>query len=152
METPFFNRLALKKAGVIPKFISKEKLYCKARNTISRSAFYLANTLSQFYKTPLDINYTTPHNFLDDIDIPQKFPLKVDHIPSDVSKKLSDILQAAFQTKCSDIHFIPKQKTYEVFFRQQGLLQPIMTLSEVLGSAVINLIKLKSQLDMTSCF
>ena len=152
METPFFNRLALKKAGVVPKFISREKLYCKARNTISRSAFYLANTFSQFYKMPLDIDYTTCNNLSDEIDVPRKLPLKVDHIPNDVSKKLSDILQTAFEDGCSDIHFIPKQKSYDVFFRQQGQLQPVMVLNEFLGAAVINLVKLKAQLDMTKAF
>ena len=152
MGVPFFNRLALKKAGVVPKFISEEKLYCKAHNTISQSAFYLVNTLSQFYKTPLDIDYTTRTNLLDEVDIPRKFPLEVDHIPNDVSKKLSDILQMAFQDKCSDIHFIPQQKSYDVFFRQQGCLHPVMVLNELVGTSVINLIKLKAQLDMTKAF
>ena len=152
METPFFNPLVLKKTGVVPKFISKETLYCKVRNTISRPAFYLVNTLSQFYKTSVDIDYTTRDNLLEDIEMPRKLPLKVDHIPNDVSKKLSDILQTAFGNKCSDIHFIPRQKSYEVFFRQQGCLQFITTLSDLLGSAMINLIKLKAQLDMTKAF
>ena len=152
METPFFNRKILKKAGIVPKFISEEKLYCKARNTISRSAFYLANTLSQFYKTPLDMDYTTHNNFLEEIDVPRKLPLKVEHIPNDISKKFSDILQAAFQDECSDIHFIPQQKSYEVFFRQKGRLRPVMELNDSAGSSVINLIKLKAQLDMTKAF
>ncbi len=152
MGTPYFNRLVLKKAGVVPKFISQEKLYCKAHNTISRSTFYFVNTLSQFYKTPLDIDYTTHANLLDEIDVPQKLPLKVDHIPNDVSQKLSDILQTAFQDKCSDIHFIPQQKSYDVFFRQQGQLHPVMGLDEFVGPAVTNLIKLKAQLDIAKAF
>lgn len=152
MEIPFFNRLALKKAGIVPKFISGEKLYCKARNTISHPAFYLANALGQFYKTPLDIDYTTQCNLLEEINVLQKLPLKVDHIPNDVSKKFSGILLVAFQDRCSDIHFIPEQKTYEVFFRQQGRLQPVMTFPAPLGSSIINLIKLKAQLDMTKAF
>lgn len=149
MGTPFFNRLALKKAGIVPKFISGEKLYCKARNHISRSAFYLANTLSQFYKTPLDIDYTTHDNIRDELEVTREFPLKVEHIPNDISKKLTYILKTAFQDGCSDIHFVPKQKTFDVFFRRQGFLQPVMTLSEIVGTACINLIKLKAQLDIT---
>lgn len=152
MEAPFFNRLILKKAGVVPKFLSEEKLYCKAHNAISYSAFYLANTLSQFYKTPLDIDYTTRDNLSSELEVTRKFPLTIERIPNDVSKKLTEILQMAFENRCSDIHFIPRQKALEVLSRQQGRLQPVMMLSEVLGSAIVNLIKLKAQLDMTKAF
>ena len=149
MEAPFFNRLTLKRAGIVPKFISGEKLYCKARNTISRSAFYLANTLSQFYKTPLDINYTTYDGIRDELETTREIPLKVEHIPNDISKKLTYILETAFEEGCSDIHFVPKQKTFDVFFRRQGLLYPVTTLNEIVGTACINLMKLKAQLDIT---
>lgn len=146
---PFFNRLILKKAGIVPKFISGEKLYCKARNHISRPAFYLANTLSQFYKTPLDIDYTTYHNIQEELETMREIPMKVEHIPNNISQKLTYILKTAFEAGCSDIHFVPKQKTLDVFFRRQGFLYPATTLTESVGIACINLIKLKAQLDIT---
>ena len=152
MKSPIFNRLALRKAGIAPKFISGETLYCKACNMISHSTFYLANTLSQFYKTPLDIDYTTQHNLLEEINASQKLPAKVAHVPNDVSKKLSDILQTAFEGECSDIHFVPRQGAFDVYFRQRGYLRPEMSVNENLGSAIINLIKLRAQLDMTKAF
>jgi type II secretory ATPase GspE/PulE/Tfp pilus assembly ATPase PilB-like protein len=152
MHFPIFHRFTLKKAGIIPKFISKDKLYCKAHNAISHSAFYLVNTLSQFYKTPLEIDYTTHRNFGEELETSPLFPLKVETIPNDVSKKLTDILQVAFQNKSSDIHFIPGPKTISVFFRMNGRLFPTLLLKDTLGLAVINLIKLKAQLNMTKAF
>lgn len=152
MFLPFFNHSTLRKAGIVPRFISEEKLYCKAHNTISRSAFYLANTLSQFYKTPLDIDYTTHRNVLEELETYETFPAKLDRIPNDVSKKLAQILQIAFQNRCSDIHFIPRKQSFDVFFRQKGLLHFVTMLNETLGSGIVNLIKLKAQLDITKAF
>ena len=142
LKSPYF-----KKVGILPQYVSEEQLYYKAKNTVSRQAFYLVNMLNQVYKKSCEIDYTTENDFNDLANEDDLWPHVVNNCVHEVHQKLLQIIQNAFDKKSSDIHFIPRKKHLDIFFRQQGDLVFTESVETKLQCALINLIKLKAKMN-----
>lgn len=66
-----------------------------------------------------------------------------------VEKKSFHLLHKAIVFKASDIHIIPDEKQYEIYFRKYGKLVPIESFPDEIGSRVITYLKFLSGLDIS---
>lgn len=66
-----------------------------------------------------------------------------------VERKSFQLLQKAIAFKASDIHIIPDEQQYEIYFRKYGRLVPIEAFPDEIGSRVITYLKFLSGLDIS---
>lgn len=66
-----------------------------------------------------------------------------------VEKKSFQLLHKAIVFKASDIHIIPDENQYEIYFRKYGKLVPIESYPDEMGSRVITYLKFLSGLDIS---
>ncbi len=145
------ERQILNKAGIIPIHINSHQLLCKIRCPFSKNTFQLLNYLSQRCTKSLQLEYVDKKTFLSDLttfstaNVTFQTPL----LTKPISQKLNQIIQEAFETNCSDIHFEPHRNHLEIHTRKQGQLRLAETLPLTLQPPLLNLIKLKAQMDST---
>jgi len=61
---------------------------------------------------------------------------------------LRSLLIGAFRTRATDIHFEPRRLDYQVRFRVDGMLVPVLTMPSTLGQAVLNVVKVLCEIDI----
>lgn len=69
-------------------------------------------------------------------------------IESIIEKKIIHLLHRAIAFKASDIHIVPENDKYEIYFRKFGRLIPIEQFPEQLASRLITYLKFLSGLDI----
>ncbi len=64
-------------------------------------------------------------------------------------RTLRCILMCAFRTRATDMHFEPRRTDYQVRFRVDGTMIPISMFPAALGQAVLGIIKVLCEVDIT---
>jgi len=68
---------------------------------------------------------------------------------SEAVRTLRLLFYGAFRTRATDIHFDPVRSNYQIRFRVDGKMLPIVTLPGAIARAVISVVKVLSELDIT---
>lgn len=69
-------------------------------------------------------------------------------VESIVEKKCFQLLNRAISFKASDIHIVPSETHYEIYFRKFGKLIPIHSYADEIGARIISYMKFLSGLDI----
>jgi len=77
-------------------------------------------------------------------------PKKIETIVQDapITRALNTIFEYAINSKASDIHIEPREKSVKVRFRVDGMLQEVMTLPKTTEAALVSRIKILSNLKI----
>ncbi|NPA39185.1 MAG: Flp pilus assembly complex ATPase component [Thermodesulfobacteria bacterium] len=67
----------------------------------------------------------------------------------DVEEVLFNLLSLGIYKRATDIHFTPTEKSLQVFLRIDGLLEPLVIFPQSIYRKLINIIKIKSNLDIS---
>jgi type IV pilus assembly protein PilB len=66
----------------------------------------------------------------------------------DMDELLNDLLILGISKKATDLHLIPTQKSLQVFYRIDGILEPTIVFPSTIARRLINVIKIRSQMDI----
>uniref|UniRef100_A0A832GMF5 GspE/PulE family protein n=1 Tax=Caldimicrobium thiodismutans TaxID=1653476 RepID=A0A832GMF5_9BACT len=66
----------------------------------------------------------------------------------DIDELLQKLLILGISKRATDLHLIPTQRSLQVFYRVDGLLEPTIVFPAILYRRLINVIKIRSQLDI----
>ncbi|MFN8614574.1 MAG: ATPase, T2SS/T4P/T4SS family [Vampirovibrionales bacterium] len=96
---------------------------------------------------------TTPMELIDALSVLEASRFKQGLAQSNVDESsivsvVEELLHRAFALEASDIHIEPRLQDWVIRFRIQGVLEPIQTVSQSVGSAVISRLKVLSKLDV----
>jgi len=67
----------------------------------------------------------------------------------DVEELLFNLLSIAIYRRATDIHFIPTEKSSQIFLRIDGMLEPFIVFPVSIHRKLINVIKIKANLDIS---
>ncbi len=67
----------------------------------------------------------------------------------DVEELLFNLLSLGIYKRATDIHFTPTEKSLQVFLRIDGILEPLVVFPQAVYRKIINVIKVKSNLDIS---
>ena len=67
----------------------------------------------------------------------------------DVEELFNDLLILGILKRATDFHLVPTQKSLQVFYRIDGVLEPQFVLPSVITKKLINVIKIKAHLDIS---
>ncbi len=67
----------------------------------------------------------------------------------DAVRQFREILLVAFRTRATDMHFEPRRTDYQVRFRVDGTMLPICMLPQALGQAVLGIVKVLCEMDIS---
>jgi type IV pilus assembly protein PilB len=67
----------------------------------------------------------------------------------DVEELFNDLLILGILKRATDLHLIPTQKSLQVFYRIDGVLEPAFVLPSIITKRLINVIKIKAHLDIS---
>ncbi len=70
------------------------------------------------------------------------------NIEIDVDDLLNNLLILGISKKATDLHLIPTPKSVQIFYRIDGLLEPIIVFPHTLHRRLVNVIKIRSQMDI----
>jgi general secretion pathway protein E len=59
------------------------------------------------------------------------------------------MLLGAFRLRATDMHFEPRRTDYQIRFRVDGTMLPVLTLPEALGQSVLGVVKVLCELDIS---
>lgn len=66
-----------------------------------------------------------------------------------IEKKCFQLLEKAIAFKASDVHIVPEENEFQIYFRKFGKLVPIQTLPDELGNRLVTYMKFLSGLDIS---
>jgi type IV pilus assembly protein PilB len=66
----------------------------------------------------------------------------------DVDELFNDLLILGISKRATDLHLIPTQKSLQVFYRIDGVLEPTVVFPYTILRRLINVIKIRSQMDI----
>ncbi|BAU24079.1 secretion system protein E [Caldimicrobium thiodismutans] len=66
----------------------------------------------------------------------------------DVEDLLNKLLILGIQRRATDLHLIPTQRSLQIFYRVDGILDPAIVFPHTVFRRLINVIKIRSQLDI----
>lgn len=66
----------------------------------------------------------------------------------DVEEFLNKLLILGIQKRATDFHLIPTQRSLQIFYRVDGILDPAIVLPYAVYRRIVNVIKIRSQLDI----
>jgi len=66
----------------------------------------------------------------------------------DLDELLNNLLILGISKRTTDLHLIPSQKSLQVFYRIDGVLEPIVVFPSTISRRLINVIKLRAQMDI----
>ncbi|MEI6742062.1 MAG: ATPase, T2SS/T4P/T4SS family [bacterium] len=83
-------------------------------------------------------------------NIEKSDPKKIESIVQDapITRALNTIFEYAINSKASDIHIEPREKSVKIRFRVDGILQEVMSLPKTTEAALISRIKILSNLKI----
>lgn len=66
----------------------------------------------------------------------------------DVEWLLENLLILGISKRATDLHLVPSQKSLQIFYRVDGILEPAIVFPSVVFRRLLNLLKVRSQLDI----
>ena len=66
----------------------------------------------------------------------------------DVDDLLNNLLIIGISKRATDLHLIPTQKSVQIFYRIDGVLEPMVVFPATIFRRLINVIKIRSQMDI----
>lgn len=135
--------------GIIPVCEDKNTLFCRVRQSSSSEVQRYIHYLSQIYGKFIEIEVVSNHYFKELVqDFKGYIPKVQSNLKLNIPRQLMQLIVAAHNQDCSDIHFESHRSKCVIRFRKKGQLFIFKEIDLDNQQLLFNLIKLKADIDL----